>query len=203
MPDNLAAAGIDPKAIDVVVISHFHGDHISGLRTADGALAYPNAEIMVPAKEWAFWTDEGAASRAPQNQQGTFQNTKRMFGPIANKVARYEWGKEIVPGITAVDTNGHTPGHTSFVIASGSQAMMYQADVTANIAPAIVTNPSWQIGGDMDGAQAETSRRKLYDRLATDRMLLSGYHFDFPSLGYIEKAGSGYRLIPAAWNPVL
>ena len=158
---------------------------------------------MVPAKEWAYWSDEGAASRAPQNQQATFQNTKRMFGPIADKVTRYEWGKQIVSGITARDTPGHTPGHTSFLIASGSQSMLYQADVTANIAPAIVTNPAWQIGGDMDGAQAETTRRKLYDQLAADRMLVSGYHFDFPSLGYIEKAGSGYRLIPAAWNPVL
>jgi hypothetical protein len=97
-PANLAAAGIDPKAIDVVVISHFHGDHISGLRTVDGALAYPNAEIMVPAKEWAYWSDEGNASRAPQGQQATFQNTKRMFGPIAEKITKYEWGKEVAPG---------------------------------------------------------------------------------------------------------
>ena len=108
-PANLAAAGVDPKSIDIVVISHFHGDHISGVRTADGALAYPNAEIMVPAKEWAYWTDEGNASRAPQGQQPTFQNTKRIFGPIADKVTKYEWGKEVAPGILAQDTNGHTP----------------------------------------------------------------------------------------------
>jgi glyoxylase-like metal-dependent hydrolase (beta-lactamase superfamily II) len=203
VPDNLAAAGIDAKAIDVVIISHFHGDHISGLRTADGALAYPNAEIMVPAKEWAHWSDDGNMSRAPQQQQATFQNTRRMFGPIADKITKYEWGKELVPGITAQDTHGHTPGHTAFVIASGSQSMLYQADVTAGIAPVIVTNPSWQVGGDMDGAQAEATRRKLYDQLSADRMLVSGYHFVFPSLGYIEKAGSGYRLIPASWNPTL
>jgi glyoxylase-like metal-dependent hydrolase (beta-lactamase superfamily II) len=203
VPDNLTAAGIDPKAIDVVLISHFHGDHISGLRTPDGALAYPNAEIMVPAKEWAHWSDEGAASRAPQNQQATFQNTKRIFGPVADKIAKFEWGKEVLPGITAQDTHGHTPGHTAFVVASGSQSMLYQADVTANIAPLIVTNPSWQIGGDMDGPQAEATRRKLYDQLAADRTVVSGYHFAFPSLGYIEKAGSGYRLIPASWNPTL
>src|SRR5262245_13659187 len=65
-PANLAAAGIDPKSIDIVVISHFHGDHISGVRTADGALAYPNAEIMVPAKEWAYWIDEGTAAARPR-----------------------------------------------------------------------------------------------------------------------------------------
>jgi glyoxylase-like metal-dependent hydrolase (beta-lactamase superfamily II) len=202
-PANLAAAGVDPKSIDIVVISHFHGDHISGVRTADGALAYPNAEIMVPAKEWAYWTDEGNASRAPQGQQPTFQNTKRIFGPIADKVTKYEWGKEVAPGILAQDTNGHTPGHTSFVVTSGSGKVLIQADVTAGYAPLVVTNPTWQVGGDMDGTQAETTRRKLYDMLAADRMLVSGYHFPFPSLGYIEKAGNGYRLIPVNWNPAL
>jgi glyoxylase-like metal-dependent hydrolase (beta-lactamase superfamily II) len=202
-PGHLAAAGIDAKSIDIVVISHFHGDHISGVRTADGALTYPNAEIMVPAKEWAYWTDEGNASRAPQGQQATFQNTKRMFGAIADKVTKYEWGKEVAPGILARDTNGHTPGHTSFVVSSGAKTVLIQADVTAGYAPLVVTNPTWQVGGDMDGAQAEATRRKLYDMLATDRMLVSGYHFAFPSLGYIEKAGNAYRLIPVNWNPVL
>ena len=202
-PANLAAAGVDPTTIDIVVISHFHGDHISGLRTADGALAYPNAEIKIPAKEWAYWSDEGNASRAPQGQQATFQNTKRIFGPIADKVTRYEWGTEVAPGVTAIDSNGHTPGHTSFVIASGNGKALIQADVTAGYAPLFVTNPGWHAGGDMDGPQAVQSRRKLYDMLAAERMLVSGYHFPFPSLGYIDKAGDGYRLIPMNWNPVL
>ena len=203
MPDNLAAAGIDPKTVDVVIISHFHGDHISGLRNADGSLAYPNAEIMVPAKEWAYWSDDGNASRAPQGQQATFQNTKRIFGPIADKITKYEWGKELVPGITAQDTNGHTPGHTSFRIVSGSGSVLYQADVTAGWALFQFHNPNWLVGGDMDGNQAVASRRKLYDQLATDKMLVSGYHLPFPSLGYVEKTGSGYRFVPASWNPTL
>ena len=202
-PAIFAAAGIDPRTIDVVIISHFHGDHISGLRSADGALAYPNAEIKVPAKEWVFWSDEGNASRAPQNQQPTFQNSKRIFGSIADKLTRYEWGSEVAPGITALDTHGHTPGHTSFVIASGSGKVLIQADVTAGYAPLFVTNPDWHAGGDMDGPQAVSSRRKLYDMLAAERMMISGYHFPFPSLGHIEKAGNAYRLIPAGWNPVL
>jgi glyoxylase-like metal-dependent hydrolase (beta-lactamase superfamily II) len=203
MPDNLAAAGIDPKAVDTVIITHFHGDHISGIRNADGALAFPNAEIMVPSKEWAYWSDDGNASRAPQGQQATFQNTKRIFGPIADKITKYEWNKELVPGITALDTHGHTPGHTSLRIASGSGSVLYQADVTAGWALFQFHNPNWLIGGDMDDTQAVATRRKLYDQLAADKMLVSGYHLPFPSLGYIEKAGSGYRFIPAAWNPVL
>src|SRR5262245_18147990 len=154
LPDNLAAAGIDPKTVDVVIISHFHGDHISGVRNADGTLAFPNAELMVPAKEWGFWTDEGAASRAPQGQQATFRNTALIFGPTAKdtpaNVTKFDWGKELVPGITAQDTNGHTPGHTSFLITSGSASLLYQADVTAGYAPLQFPNPSWLVGGDMD-----------------------------------------------------
>jgi glyoxylase-like metal-dependent hydrolase (beta-lactamase superfamily II) len=153
--------------------------------------------------EWAFWTDEGNMSRAPQNQQATFQNTKRIFGPIADKLTKYEWGKEVAPGITAIDSHGHTPGHTSFVIASGAGKVLVQADLTAGYAPIFVANPAWHAGGDMDGPQAVSSRRKLYDMLVAERMMMSGYHIPFPSLGYLEKAGDGYRLIPANWNPTL
>lgn len=202
-PDNLAAAGVDQKSVDVVIISHFHGDHISGLRNADGSLAYPNAEIMVPAKEWAYWSDDGNASRAPQGQQATFQNTKRIFGPIADKITKYEWGKELVPGITALDTNGHTPGHTAHLITSGNGKLLVQADVTAHVALLFVRNPTWHAGGDMDGAQAVATRRKLYDMLAADRILMSGYHLPFPAIGYIEKDGQGYRFNPAPWNPTI
>jgi glyoxylase-like metal-dependent hydrolase (beta-lactamase superfamily II) len=199
----IVAAGVDPKSIDIVVISHFHGDHIGGLRTADGSLAFPNAEIKVPAKEWAYWTDDGVMSRAPKARLGGFKNVRRIFSGIADKVTRYEWGTEVGPGITAIDTNGHTPGHTSFVVASGAGKVLIQADVTAGFAPLFVQNPDWHAGGDMDGPQAVRTRRKLYDMLAAERMLMSGYHIPFPSLGYIEKAGNGYRFVPVPWSPTL
>jgi glyoxylase-like metal-dependent hydrolase (beta-lactamase superfamily II) len=202
---NLAAAGVDPKAIDIVIISHFHGDHIGGLRGADEALAFPNAEIKVPAKEWAYWSDDGNMSRAAQgsNLATTHQNVRRIFGPIAGKLTKYEWGSEVAPGITALDTNGHTPGHTSFVVASGSGKMVVQSDVTAHVALLFVRNPDWHAGGDMDGPQAATARRKLYDMIASERTLISGYHFPFPAAGYIEKDGNSYRFVPVQWNPVL
>jgi glyoxylase-like metal-dependent hydrolase (beta-lactamase superfamily II) len=202
---NLAAAGVDPKTIDTVVISHFHGDHIGGLRTADGQLAFPNAEIKVPAKEWAYWLDDANMSRAPEgsNLANNHRNVRRIFGSIADKVTRYEWGSEVAPGITALDTNGHTSGHTSFLVASGPGKLIVQADVTAHVALLFVRNPGWNAGGDMDGPQAVATRRKLYDMLATDRILLSGYHLPFPAAGYIEKDGTGYRFTPVAWSPVL
>jgi glyoxylase-like metal-dependent hydrolase (beta-lactamase superfamily II) len=94
---NLAAAGIDPKSIDTVIISHFHPDHISGLRTKAGMANFPNAEIMMPAGEWAYWTDAGESSRAPAMWNPAFANVKRVFDPIAKDVKQFEFGKELVP----------------------------------------------------------------------------------------------------------
>jgi glyoxylase-like metal-dependent hydrolase (beta-lactamase superfamily II) len=203
LPANLAAAGFDSKAIDVVVISHFHGDHVNGLVNADGSPAFPNAEVMVPAKEFAFWMDDGEMSRAPKGRmEDLFKNNRRIFEPIKDKVTRYEWDKEIVSGITAVATTGHTPGHTSYVVASGSSKVYIQSDVTNH--PALfVRHPDWHAFFDQDPVEAEATRRRIYDMLAAEKMLVQGFHYPFPSLGHVEKDGSAYREIPVAWNPVL
>jgi glyoxylase-like metal-dependent hydrolase (beta-lactamase superfamily II) len=200
---NLAAAGIDAKAVDTVIISHFHGDHINGLITADNKPAFPNAEVMVPAGEWKFWNDDGEMSKATGNAlvEGNFKNVKRVFGALGNKVTQYEPGKEVAPGITSLATHGHTPGHVSHIISSGNAKLMVQADVT-NV-PLFVQNPSWVIQFDMDGAAAEATRRKFYDMLAAEKMMVQGFHYPFPSVGHIEKAGSGYRVIPVPWNPTI
>ena len=140
----------------------------------------------------------------PHHRQcaATFQNVRRIFGSIADKVTKYERGKEVAPGVTTLATPGHTPGHTSFIVASGSGKMVVQADVTGN--PALnLRNPGWHSPADMDGAQAEATRRKLYDMVAAERMLISGYHYPFPATGYAEKDGDRYRLVPVAWSPVL
>jgi glyoxylase-like metal-dependent hydrolase (beta-lactamase superfamily II) len=110
LPSTLAAAGFDPKAIDIVLISHMHGDHILGLKTPDGALAFPDAEIKVPAIDWAFWMNDDNMSRAPEGFTKTsFGFNRKIFSNLTDKVTRYEWGREVAPGITAVETRGHTP----------------------------------------------------------------------------------------------
>ena len=115
---NFRAAGFTPEMVDTVVFSHFHGDHINGLRRKDGTAVFPSAQIMVPEPEWAWWTNENEASRADGNLKPTFDNTKRVFGPVMKDVTTYAWDKEILPGITSVQANGHTPGHTAFAIVS-------------------------------------------------------------------------------------
>jgi glyoxylase-like metal-dependent hydrolase (beta-lactamase superfamily II) len=203
LPANLTAAGIDAKAIDIVIISHFHGDHVNGLVDADGGPAFPNAEVMVPARELAFWMDDGEMSRAPKGRmQDLFKNNRRIFEPIKDKVTRYDWDKEIVPGITAVATVGHTPGHTSYVVASGTSQVFIQSDVTNH--PALfVRHPDWHAFFDQDPVLAETTRRKTYDMLVAEKMLIQGFHYPFPSLGHVERDGTAYREIPVAWSPVL
>jgi glyoxylase-like metal-dependent hydrolase (beta-lactamase superfamily II) len=201
---NLAAAGIDAKAIDTVIISHYHGDHVNGLLRADNSLTFPNAEILVPAEEHKFWMDDGEMSRAPKGRvEGLFKNNRRVFsGEVLKHLRTYEWDKEVVPGITAVGTPGHTPGHTSHVVASGTSKVFVQADVT-HVPYLFARHPGWHAFYDQDGPKAETTRRKVYDMLAAERMAVQGFHYPFPSLGHIEKDGTGYRVIPAAWNPAI
>jgi len=201
---NIAAAGIDPKAIDTVIISHYHGDHVNGLLRADNSLTFANAEILVPAEEHKFWMDDGEMSRAPKGRvEGLFKNNRRVFsGEVLKHLRTYEWDKEVVPGITAVGTPGHTPGHTSHVVASGSSKVFVQADVT-HVPYLFARHPGWHAFYDQDGPKAETTRRKVYDMLAAERMAVQGFHYPFPSLGHIEKDGSGYRVTPAAWNPAI
>ncbi len=199
---NLAAAGIDRKAVDIVIISHFHPDHINGLLDSSGASAFPNAEIKVPAAESAFWMDDGNMSKAQGPLLGAFQNVRRVMGPVAKQISKYDWNKEIAPGITAIPTTGHTPGHTSFVIASGNSKLLVQSDVTNN--PFLfLRNPGWHVQYDMDGPKAEETRRRFLDMAAAEKTLVAGFHFPFPSLGYVEKDGPGYRLVPIAWQPVI
>ncbi len=199
---NLAAAGIQPGDVDVVAISHFHGDHIGGVRGADNALVYPNAEIVVSEVEWGHWMDDAKMNAAPEAARGGFQLARRQFGPVADKVRKVQWEKEIVPGITAVKAAGHTPGHTAFLIASGNQQMMFVGDIT-NHPGIFVRRPEWQAIFDMDPQMAIATRKALLDRAAADKIRLSFYHAPFPATGFVVKDGAGYDFLPALWTSTL
>ena len=201
---NLASAGVDPKSVDVVLMSHLHPDHTNGIRALDGSMAFPNAEIMVPAKDWEFWMSEENAAKAESNQmmKNYFANVRKIYAGIESKVTRYDWGKEVVSGITSIAAPGHTPGHTAFAVASGDSKVLIQSDVT-NIPEFFLRNPDWHVAYDVEPATAQETRHKFYDMAAAEKALVVGFHFTFPSIGHVEKDGTKYRLVPIAWNPLI
>jgi glyoxylase-like metal-dependent hydrolase (beta-lactamase superfamily II) len=199
--DNFKSAGIDPKAVDTILISHFHPDHIDGIKTKDGAKIFPNAEVVVPEPEWDFWMDDANMSKAEGAVKRYFLNARRIFKDIAKDVRRFKPGNEVAPGIVSVAAYGHTPGHTAFAIHSGSQSMLAMSDTVRN--PYLFArHPDWQPAFDMDGPQAVDARRRMLDRVAADRMLIEAYHFPFPACGHIAKTASGYDFVPSEWKPL-
>jgi glyoxylase-like metal-dependent hydrolase (beta-lactamase superfamily II) len=200
--DNLAAAGIAPGAIDLIVISHFHPDHINGIKTKDNARVFPNAEIMVPEPEWAYWMDDATMNAAPADMKLTFRNLRRIFADIAKDVTRFAPGREVAAGILTVPAPGHTPGHTAFAIQSGGEQLLVLSD-TAQHPAVFARHPDWQAAFDIDGPAAVATRKKLLDRAAADRMLVTGYHFPFPACGHIRKTASGYEHVAVEWQPAL
>jgi glyoxylase-like metal-dependent hydrolase (beta-lactamase superfamily II) len=201
MNANLAAAGVTPAMIDIIVISHFHPDHIDGIKTKDGDKVFANAEILVPEPEWAYWMDDGNMSRASGAVHKYFLNARRIFKDIAKEIRRYKPGSEVAPGIVSIPAYGHTPGHTAFAIHSGSQTILAMSDTVRN--PYLfVRHPDWQPIFDMDGPLAVKARRHMLDRAASDCMLVEAYHFPFPASGHIVRSGSGYELVPVMWQPL-
>lgn len=198
---NLAAAGLTPGDIDVIVISHFHPDHIDGIKTKDGDKVFPNAQIMVPRPEWTFWMDDGNQSRASGSVLGYFRNARRIFADIAKEVQQFNPGSEILPGILSLPAYGHTPGHTAFAISSGKQSLLVMSDTVRN-PELFARHPDWQPIFDMDGGLAVRTRRHMLDRAAADRMLVEAYHFPFPAMGHMVRRGAGYELVPSMWQPI-
>jgi glyoxylase-like metal-dependent hydrolase (beta-lactamase superfamily II) len=193
---NLAAAGLDRSKIDVVVISHFHADHVNGLLMPDNSKAFPNAEIMVPENEWKFWMDDGEMSRASKGRMTElFANNRRVFDALKPQVTVYPWDKEIMPGVTAKGTPGHSIGHTSYLVTSGGKSVYVQSDVCNNVA-VFAPYPDWHGFFDQDPPKAAATRRKVYDMLVAEKLPVQGYHFPFPALARIEKQGNGYKVVP-------
>ena len=141
------------------------------------------------AAEWAYWMSDENMSKAPEGMMKTFFGaTRKAFAGLAAKVTKYEWDKEVAPGITSIAAPGHTPGHSAFAIASGSGRLLVQSDIT-NFPELFLRNPDWHIMFDMDPLVSVQTRRKFHDMVAAEKALIAGFHFFFPSLGHVEKDG--------------
>lgn len=194
---NMQSAGIDPKKIDTVVVTHFHPDHIFGLmEKGTNAQVYPDAQIIVPNTEFAYWTDPAVIGALPERRQGLAKRIQATF-PTWKNVERIEDGAEVAPGIVAAGAYGHTAGHTTYVVGSGKDQLVVLADLT-NVPALFARHPEWHAAFDGDPKMAEASRRRVFDKVVTDKAVITGYHYGMPAAGRIEKDGNGYAYVPLA-----
>lgn len=182
----LAAAGVTPDQIDVVVLTHMHGDHIGGL--SDGTTpTFANARYVTGAVEHNHWSAAG--------NEGFDTKVK----PLNDKMTFVEKGAEAAPGISAIEAFGHTPGHMAWRIESEGQGLVLIADA-ANHYVWSLEQPDWEVRFDMDKAAAAATRKDLLGMIAADRLPFIGYHMPFPAMGYLEPKGAGFRFVPASYQ---
>lgn len=200
--DNLAAIGLRPDDIDVVVISHTHPDHVGNLRSANGGKAFPRATVYAPEEDWEFFVrNEPNLSYMPVNDEFRRRFAaaiKRSVEPIASDVVLYRAGTDIVPGLTSIPAQGHTPGMATFLVHSGSHQLLLTADLAYH--PVVNIDRPWRPGPDRDKDAALASRRRIFDRAVADRLLVLGFHYPFPGLGRVLKTDGGYAWVPANWQ---
>lgn len=194
----LAAAGLTPDQIDVIVITHAHPDHVSGLME-NGKANYPNARYVVGDVEYNFWSRKELLESSSKNMVRRATAVHNNLVPLAEKASFIKPGADVVTGITSVGAFGHTPGHMCFHIESAGKRFLIFADTT-NHYVASLAKPDWHCAFDMDAEAAVISRKKILDMIATEKIASAGYHMPFPAVGYVEKQGSGYRWVPASYQ---
>ena len=185
----LAEAGYTPDQIDVVVITHMHGDHIGGLMDGDTP-TFPNARYVTGAVEFDAWAAQG---------NDTFEAKMR---PLAEQTAMIEDGANGFAGHTAMAAFGHTPGHMVHMIESEGKSLLLAADF-ANHYVFSLARPDWEVSFDMDKTKAAETRKRLLDMLATDKIPFVGYHMPWPGTGYVERDGDGFRYQPTSYQLML
>ncbi len=183
------AAGIDPAQVTNIVMTHLHLDHFFGLMAKDtNEPIFPNAQIHVRSTEYNYWINPAVAGGPAKRIQTVFPGWKN--------IRQFEGEIEVLPGVRAMATPGHTIGHTSYHLSSGNQQLIVAGDVT-NIRALTMTNPGWHVVFDADPVVAEAGRRKLFERAVAENITVTGYHWGFPGAGTIAKQGNGYALVPA------
>lgn len=186
----LAAAGISPDQVDVVVLTHMHGDHIGGMMTTEGTPTFANARYVTGGVEHNHWSAAG--------NEGFDKSVK----PMNDKFTFLDDGGSVASGITAKLAAGHTPGHMVYMIESEGKSLAVTAD-TANHYVWSLAYPDWEVRFDMDKAAAAATRKEVFGMLAADRIPFIGYHMPFPGMGFVEAQGSGFRYVPASYQMML
>ena len=199
MPQNLAAAGIDTKSIDTILLTHMHPDHSNGLTDENGVAKFPHVELVVAERDVAHWFDDAAMARATERQQ------MRFFRWAREQIAPYQKQRrdakgEVFPGVTAEPIPGHTPGHTAYRIASKGEQLLIWGDIV-HIPDIQTRRPDVYMEPDVDGQAAIAMRKRVFDMVATDRLLAAGMHMHFPGfLNLDRRPNGGYELVPEIWN---
>src|SRR5581483_11478426 len=189
---SMAAAGLDPRAVKTILVSHLHGDHIYGLmHNETNAQLFPDAEIMVPATELNWWTRPGVESiDLGPTRKGLARRIQATIATWKN-VRPFEGEPELVPGVHAVQVPGHSPGMVAHLVASGGDQFLISADVV-NFSPHISINPEWQLAVVQDPQMAVETRKRIFDRAVADRLIISGTHWLMPNAGKLAKDGNSY-----------
>ncbi|WP_413990524.1 MBL fold metallo-hydrolase [Labrys okinawensis] len=198
---NLRSIGIAPDDIDTVLMTHMHQDHDAGLVDSAGKPVFTRAELVLHENEYAFWGNDGERARATGTRFVEFGLAEAAFAAYGERLRTVSNG-EVLPGIRAVPTPGHTPGHTAWLVDSGRDALLIWGDIIhfPGIQFAI---PDASVAFDHDSAAAALARRKVLAFAAGEKLRVAGVHLDFPAFGHVVTEGSAYRFIPEIWRPVL
>ena len=194
--DSLHAVGVAPDEVTHVVFTHAHPDHIWGLIDEFDELVFSEATYMMGRVEWDYWWDPGTVNTIGEARAAFAVGARRRMAFIEDMVKRFDDGDEIIPGIAAVATPGHTPGHMGFEIRNGGDAVFVTGDAIGNDHVALA-RPQWHSGADQDPETAARTRTMLLDRLAAEGMRLAGFHLPGGGIGRITAGGDGYRFVQA------
>lgn len=197
LADNLDAAGIDRSKIRRVFFTHAHPDHLWGAVDSMDDSAFPNAIFGMAETEYNFWMSADVFSKLPDDRKSFGAGAQRVLKTLGDKISTFKTRQEIAPGLMAMDSPGHTPGHVHFVIFARNQALVVLGDALTH--PVLsFRKPEWPSGNDMDGAQGAATRKTLLDELARDKIPFIGYHLPSPGLGRAEVKDGTFRFVAGA-----
>jgi glyoxylase-like metal-dependent hydrolase (beta-lactamase superfamily II) len=195
LPQNLRAIGVMPEAIDTVVLTHGHPDHIGGTIDSLGNLVFPHARYVMWRTDWEFWTMPVERAHGDPMLEFMVPFAHEHLHPLQGRIDLLDHETEIVPGVHTIAAPGHTPGHLALSIVSGDQQLLHLADAVGH--PIHVEHPEWFMSFDILPEQAVTTRRQLLQRAVAEQPLVSAFHLPFPGIGHVVSVGEHWQ-----WQPL-